>query len=132
MSAISEIVGGIEESVGDMTIKMKAGLQQLDEGNIIVDKTKRTFDMILDGTRQVSEDIQSTLTMTSELSVEMESISDSMNMVNQIAEENTEVATEIAFTVEGQMKNQNRLAEMTQLLEELAYKLENATSKFQI
>lgn len=132
VSAISGIIGEMKVSTGDMSAKMETGLLQLDKGNHMAAETQNQFMEILTDANQTSEDIEGINGMIAQLSKSVLKISGSMEEVNDITEENTKAADYIVGVVEDQSDNQTKLSDKVQILRELAYTLENATSKFKV
>lgn len=129
---IGAIIGEVLTDVKDMDGKMKEGLKQLEQGNMIAGKTRESFADIKEGTLVVNEDIHGIIADIENLASAIVNVTSSMQSIDKATDENVTAAEDIGSVVTEQTANLEEVSATTVVLAELATDLEKAIELFKL
>lgn len=127
---IGQIVGDVQENSTEMNMKMKQGIEKLNQGNALAEELQVNFHNIMSGTLTVSDDIRDIHTQLEELSSMIEKIVETTRSIDNTIQENLNAATDVTSFVNEESNNMSHVSESTEKLSNLALELENVVSKF--
>jgi len=129
---IGSIIEQVQGNVEEMTVKMQAGLTQLDKSNELARVTQGSFGDIREGTLVVNEDVQNIVSYMDEMSGIVEYVTKSVKGITDAIEQNVSMTTEISKTVESETESLQEVKESAGNLETLAQELHAAVLEFKL
>lgn len=129
---ISGIIQGVQNYALDMSKKMKEGMQQLEIGNELADKTRNNFHIIKDGTLIANKNIESMIVSVQTLATVSENVTQEIEHIYQMIEESVDSTQAISQTVLEQAKDSQMVSDTVEALQKLSVDLNNQVEEFKL
>lgn len=129
---ISEIIKGVQKYAMEMSKKMIEGMQQLEMGNELADKTRKNFHLIKDGTLVVNEDVDSMIVATKTLVTVSDNVKQNINHIYEMIEENALGTQSISKTILEQSNDSKQVSMAVETLQKLSEDLNRQVIEFKL
>ena len=129
---ISEIIKGVQKYAMEMSKKMIQGMQQLEMGNELADKTRKNFHLIKDGTLVVNEDVDSMIVATKTLVTVSDNVKQNINHIYEMIEENALGTQSISKTILEQSNDSKQVSMVVETLQKLSEDLNRQVIEFKL
>ena len=129
---ISVIIESVQKYAIDMSDKMQEGMNQLEKGNELANRTRENFRGIKEGTLIVNEDVGSMITDSGTLVNVAENVKQNIERIYQMIEDNAVGTQSITQTVMQQSKNLQEVSDAAEVLQELSEDLNKQVEEFRL
>ena len=129
---IGDIVNDVQNNSNEMNIKMKQGLEKLQQGNSLANELQINFNNIESGTLTVSQDVSDINTKLEQLADMIDTVVTAIRDINNTIQDNLDVATDVTTIVNEETENMAHVSENTEVLSSLAEQLEILVSRFRL
>lgn len=129
---IGDIISEVQREAADMSAKMQDGLEQLNRGNDMAERTKDSFNIIKEGTIKVNNDIQEIITDINQLSNIISQVTGRVRSIDKASDVNVKVTGEISSSITEETANLEEITSTMMQLAELAHGLELAVEEFTV
>jgi len=129
---IGDIVNDVQNNSHEMNVKMKQGLEKLQQGNSLANELQVNFNDIKSGTLTVSQDVSDINTKLEQLAQMIDTVVTAIRDIDSTIQDNLDVATGVTSIVNEETENMAHVSENTEVLSTLAEQLEELVSKFSL
>ncbi|MBC7958915.1 MAG: methyl-accepting chemotaxis protein, partial [Vallitaleaceae bacterium] len=129
---IGEIIKVFEASLNEMSGQMQENAEQIEKGNVIVNKTQVYFEKIKEASVAVDKEMRTNARELQDLTQKMKAMDQSAGKNNEIAHENEIASESISAAVQEQLANLEELTSEALQLNELAAEMDLIVQGFKI
>ena len=129
---IGKMIDAVSAQADQMTARLKESLEQLEKGNRMTGEAKESFEIITNGTDEVSNNVEDIISGVEVLSDRITQAMDSMGTIKDAADGNVTEINEVSAVVAEQSANLEEVSEAMDKLLALTDGVEGLVSEFKI
>lgn len=129
---IRALIGEIQYEAENAVQSMQGGIQAIEEGSSLAQKTGKEFENITKIIQGISEQNHDVSAVIEEVSASAEGIVDTINHISNISEELASNAQNVAHIVSQQYQSTKEISGSVELLSNMANDLKSSVSEFQL
>ncbi|WP_409069265.1 methyl-accepting chemotaxis protein [Clostridium caseinilyticum] len=130
--SIGNIIKEIQNDIAKIVSSMKIETNNVNDGIVIVENTKNSFENILFDIDKVSREMQDVSAVVEEITASTETVVNSLEKINSIIKESSSNTQNVAASAEEQTAIMKEVAEVANKLSEMSMKLEKDINIFKI
>ena len=129
---IGEMIDAVSTQADQMTARLKESLEQLEKGNQMTGEARESFEIITNGTDEVSNNVEDIISGVEVLSDRITQAMDSMGTIKDAADGNVTEINEVSAVVAEQSANLEEVSEAMDKLLALTGDVEGLVGEFKI
>lgn len=129
---IRGLIMEIKNGTGEASSKMEAGVEEIENGEVVVNKASEAFHRISDSITEVGKGIEQSVQIVKNINQESGEIVSSIEDISAISEETSASTQEVAAASEEQLSSVEELAGLAASLSSMAEELEILIKKFKV
>ena len=129
---IGEMIDAVSGQADQMTARLKESLEQLEKGNQMTGEARESFEIITNGTDEVSNNVEDIISGVEVLSDRITQAMDSMGTIKDAADGNVTEINEVSAVVAEQSANLEEVSEAMDKLLALTGDVEGLVGEFKI
>ena len=129
---IGEMIDAVSAQADQMTARLKESLEQLEKGNQMTGEARESFEIITNGTDEVSNNVEDIISGVEVLSDRITQAMDSMGTIKDAADGNVTEINEVSAVVAEQSANLEEVSEAMDKLLALTGDVEGLVGEFKI
>ncbi|NFA60970.1 methyl-accepting chemotaxis protein [Clostridium sporogenes] len=130
--SIGNIIKEIQNDITKIVSSMKIETNNVNDGIVIVENTKNSFENILFDIDKVSREMQDVSAVVEEITASTETVVNSLEKINSIIKQSSSNTQNVAASAEEQTAIMKEVAEVANKLSEMSLKLEKDINIFKI
>nr|WP_279285131.1 methyl-accepting chemotaxis protein [Clostridium sporogenes] len=130
--SIGNIIKEIQNDIAKIVSSMKIETNNVNDGIVIVENTKNSFENILFDIDKVSREMQDVSAVVEEITASTETVVNSLEKINSIIKQSSSNTQNVAASAEEQTAIMKEVAEVANKLSEMSLKLEKDINIFKI
>ncbi|MDS1005184.1 methyl-accepting chemotaxis protein [Clostridium sporogenes] len=130
--SIGNIIKEIQNDIAKIVSSMKIETNNVNDGIVIVENTKNSFENILFDINKVSREMQDVSAVVEEITASTETVVNSLEKINSIIKQSSSNTQNVAASAEEQTAIMKEVAEVANKLSEMSLKLEKDINIFKI
>ncbi|KOR25136.1 methyl-accepting chemotaxis protein [Clostridium sp. L74] len=130
--SIGNIIKEIQNDIAKIVSSMKIQTNNVNDGIVIVENTKNSFENILFDIDKVSREMQDVSAVVEEITASTETVVNSLEKINSIIKQSSSNTQNVAASAEEQTAIMKEVAEVANKLSEMSMKLEKDINIFKI
>ncbi|EJP6472695.1 methyl-accepting chemotaxis protein [Clostridium botulinum] len=130
--SIGNIIKEIQNDITKIVSSMKIETNNVNDGIVIVENTKNSFENILFDIDKVSREMQDVSAVVEEITASTETVVNSLEKINSIIKQSSSNTQNVAASAEEQTAIMKEVAEVANKLSEMSMKLEKDINIFKI